>query len=129
MVRALPAAPALACAAFPVAARDPPLVALVFGNETLEAHAGDVVKARPVEQSGRPAVSIRLSSALDRPLAHLTGRHIGKEGEVLLCGTVLSRPRLMDQLPVAQFLIFVDSAAEAERLSRLLNKGTCDPSP
>jgi preprotein translocase subunit SecD len=119
---------ALTGAALSASAQDAPLVAITFGGESLTARAGDVVRAEATNQSGTPAVSIRLAPALDRPMADLTGQNIGAKGEVLICGVVRSRPVVMNRIETAQFVVFVDTAAEARQIATALMTGTCGPS-
>jgi preprotein translocase subunit SecD len=125
--RATLAALALAGVATSAAAEDAPLVEILFGGDRLTARAADVVQAKATDQSGMPAVSIRLASAFDRQMADLTGKNIGQKGEVRICGVVRSRPLVMDRIETAQFIVFVETATEAAQIANALTTGICGP--
>lgn len=81
------------------------------------------------DMNGMPAVSIRLNDSFDAAFAALTARNVGRQGQISVCGTVVSEPVLQTELPKAEFIVTGLSMEEAKELAAQLQTRSCDPKP
>jgi hypothetical protein len=123
------AAIALALAAAPTRA-DTPLVALIFGADSLSAASADIRSVRRVDEGARgAALVIRLNGGFDAQMSALTRAHVGETGELRICGELVVKPVLQSPIHEATFVISDTDIARIDRLQALLAGPDCGPLP
>lgn len=117
-----------ALAALPALA-EPPRISLVFGEDSLNAQAEDILSTRRVEEARGSALFIRLSPGLDAAMLALTSAHVGDTGRLMICAETVVEPVLQAPIPQALFVIADTDAARIDRLQALLEGPACDVVP
>ena len=121
---------ALVLAMTPPAMAETPLFAMGFGDDVVQAHAGDILSAQPsFDVNNQPALSIRLDPRFDVMIDALTARHIGDRGYLKVCGETLLEPILQTRIHTAEIFITAVEMEEATRLAALLNSSGCGSAP
>jgi preprotein translocase subunit SecD len=117
----------IACAlllASPAAADD--FLRIEAGGTVLAFPAEAVVEVTPSGAAATPTIRVRLDPAHDAAFAALTAGAVGSELVILVCGREVSRPRLMEPLSAADFMLSLPpDPPEARRILALLQAKSC----
>lgn len=118
----------LLLAALPAGA-EPPRISLVFGSDTLEAQAADILSTRRVDEARGSALFIRLSPGFDAAMLALTSAHVGDTGRLMICAETVVEPVLQAPIHQALFVITDADPARIDRLQALLDGPACAEVP
>jgi hypothetical protein len=108
---------------------EPPRISLVFGTDTLDAQAADILSTRRVDEARGSALFIRLSPGLDAAMLALTSAHVGDTGRLMICAETVVEPVLQAPIPQALFVITDADPARIDRLQALLEGPACAEVP
>ena len=109
---------------------EPPRISLIFGADSLDAQAEDVLSTRRVDDPAQgAALYIRLSPGFDAAMLALTSAHVGDTGRLLICGETVVEPVLYAPVAEAVFVISDTDPARIDRLQSLLDGPACAEAP
>lgn len=107
-------------------AEDIALMRLTFGEDAVQANAGQVEAAAVTDgMTGSILLHVLMAEELNPAVADLTTRHVGDIGRLLICGQQVAEMELMTPLAIGQFVVNVGDKAETERLAAILTGGAC----
>ena len=109
---------------------DPALISFDFATTRITATgAGIELVEQTLDMNGNPALLVRLRPAFDALFAESTEENVGKVMTIRICGEIVVEPLLQTQLPRAEVMLTVRTAAEVNRLGGILTTKTCPDQP
>ena len=109
---------------------DPVLISIDFPTESITAAGADIALIeRILDMNGNPALRVRLHPSFDARFAEITQENIGEVIAIRVCGEIVVEPFLHTQLPKADVILTVRTAAEVNRLDEILTTMTCPGQP